>query len=244
MKNSHLIIAMLSFALLSFLTPSCHSQEGDAASMAGKRARMVVNQLESRGISNSRVLGSFRKVERHRFVLPKDTMYAYEDCPLPIGEGQTISQPYIVAFMTQALHPDKKMKVLEIGTGSGYQAAILAELCGEVYSIEIIDILAKRAERTLEELGYKNVHVKTGDGYMGWNEFAPFDAIIVTCAPTHVPQPLIDQLAEKGRIIIPVGASPYDQELVVLRKEGKKMKKEDSLPVRFVPMVKPNGSIY
>jgi len=154
---------------------------------------------------------------------------------LQIGQGQTISQPYIVAFMTEQLQPKRKDRVLEIGTGSGYQAAVLAELAGEVYSIEIIEPLAKTAEATLRRLGYKNVQVKAGDGYKGWPEHAPFDAITVTCAPDHVPQPLIDQLKEGGRMIIPVGGFG-DQELYLLEKKNGELERRAVLPVRFVPM--------
>ena len=175
------------------------------------------------------------KVPREEFVPENARANAYTDEPLPIGYDQTISQPYIVAFMTQQLRPQQKDHVLEIGTGSGYQAAILAELVGEVYSIEIIDPLAKKAEATLQRLGYKNVHVKTGDGYKGWPEHAPFDAIIVTCAPDHVPQPLIDQLKQNGRMIIPVGGLG-DQSLYLLEKKNGKLERQAVLPVRFVPM--------
>jgi protein-L-isoaspartate(D-aspartate) O-methyltransferase len=160
--------------------------------------------------------------------------YAYADEPLPIGEGQTISQPYIVALMTETLHISKDSRVLEIGTGSGYQAAVLAEIAGEVYSIEIIESLAARAEETLKRLGYGNVHVKAGDGYRGWPEEAPFDAIIVTAAPDHVPQPLVEQLKVGGRMSIPVG--DIYQELMVITKTESGVVKKDALPVRFVPM--------
>ena len=157
------------------------------------------------------------------------------DYPLPIGHGQTISQPYIVAFMTEQLEPKPTDRVLEIGTGSGYQAAVLAELVAQVYTIEIIEELAQRAAADLKRLGYTNVHVRAGDGYQGWAEAAPFDAIIVTCAPEHVPQPLIDQLKEGGRMIIPVGRV-WNQELVLLRKRGGKLEQHAVLPVSFVPM--------
>src|SRR5437773_2295274 len=160
---------------------------------------------------------------------------SYEDGPLPIGYGQTISQPYIVAFMTEQLRPKPSDRVLEVGTGSGYQAAILAELVSEVYSIEIVEPLAKNAEAALQRLGYKNVHVKAGDGYKGWPETAPFDAIIVTCAPDKVPQPLIDQLRDGGRMVIPVG-DRFAQELYLLEKKNGQLKQSATLPVRFVPM--------
>jgi protein-L-isoaspartate(D-aspartate) O-methyltransferase len=182
-------------------------------------------------------------VERHKFI-PKDYLSeAYDDHPLPIGSGQTISQPYIVAFMTEVLQLSENDRVLEVGTGSGYQAAILGEICKEVYTIEIIPDLAETAAKTLKELGYTNVYVKTGDGYSGWPDQAPFDAVIVTCAPTHVPKPLADQLAEGGRMIIPVGGS-FTQELVLLEKKEGKLVQKEVLPVRFVPMLNEDGNRY
>ena len=189
----------------------------------------------ARGIHEERVLAAMAKVPREEFVPPNSRAQSYEDGPLQIGQGQTISQPYIVAFMTEQLQPKRKDRVLEIGTGSGYQAAVLAELAGEVYSIEIIEPLAQTAEATLRRLGYKNVQVKAGDGYKGWPEHAPFDAITVTCAPDHVPQPLIDQLKEGGRMIIPVGGCG-DQELYLLEKKNGELQRRAVLPVRFVPM--------
>ena len=176
-----------------------------------------------------------RKVPREEFVPEQFRDASYADQPLPIGYDQTISQPLIVAFMTEQLRPQPQDRVLEIGTGSGYQAAILAELVAEVYSIEIIEPLAKTAEATLQRLGYKNVHVKAGDGYKGWPEHAPFDAVIVTCAPDHVPQPLVDQLKEGGRMIIP-GRRPGDQELYLLEKKNGQLERRAVLPVQFVPM--------
>lgn len=198
------------------------------------REGMVSHQIEGRGIKDAALLGVMRKVERHRFVPAALAHAAYADTPLPIGEGQTISQPYIVALMTELLQLDTKDKVLEIGTGSGYQAAILAELAGEVYSIEILPGLAERAERLLKDLGYKNIRIKCDDGYLGWPEFAPFDAIIVTCAPAEVPLTLIEQLAEGGRMVLPVGEA-Y-QELKLLVKAEGKIKQKNIIPVRFVPM--------
>ena len=189
----------------------------------------------SRGVHDGRVLAAISKVPREEFV-PQDSRAAsYADQPLPIGYGQTISQPYIVAFMTEQLHLSSGDRILEIGTGSGYQAAILAELVSEVYTIEIIEPLAKTAEATLQRLGYKNVQVKVGDGYKGWPEHAPFDAIIVTAAPDHVPQPLVDQLKEGGRMIIPVGQR-FAQELYLLEKKNARLQQSAVLPVRFVPM--------
>jgi protein-L-isoaspartate(D-aspartate) O-methyltransferase len=207
------------------------------------RQRMVRNQIESRGIKSPAVLTAMRKVERHRFV-PKELMpLAYDDSPLPIGDGQTISQPYIVAFMTEALDLTPTDKVLEIGTGSGYQAAVLGELCAEVYTIEIFESLANRSGELLRKLGYSNVHVRHGDGYLGWPEQSPFDAIIVTCSPTAIPKPLQDQLKEGGRMIIPVGERP-GQELVLVTKKGGKIRQERVLSVLFVPMIDKDGKKY
>ena len=198
---------------------------------------MVGEQLAApdRGIRDPAVLQAMEKVPRHRFV-PREVMgAAYADCPLPIGCGQTISQPYVVAFMTEQLRLQPRDRVLEIGTGSGYQAAILAELAAEVYTIEIVASLAERAQTTLAELGYTNIHVRAGDGYAGWPEAAPFDAIIATCAPESVPPPLVEQLKDGGRMIIPVGPTNA-QELVLLRKKGGRIRRQAVLPVRFVPM--------
>ncbi len=210
---------------------------------ARKRQEMVRSQLKRRGISDQNVLSAFEKVKRHLFVPPEHRRLAYADQPLPIGEGQTISQPYIVAYMTQALEPEAADRVLEIGTGSGYQAAILGEICENVYSIEIVPSLGKRARGQLNELGYDNVHVKIGDGYQGWPEHAPYDAIIITCAPTEVPAPLKEQLAEGGRMILPVGKQ-FSQDLVLLKKKGGELFQEKVLPVRFVPMVDDAGHTY
>jgi protein-L-isoaspartate(D-aspartate) O-methyltransferase len=198
---------------------------------------MVAEQLVSpgRNITNARVLAVMGRVLRHEFVPERLRPDAYADHPLPIGHGQTISQPYIVAFMTEQLEPKPTDRVLEIGTGSGYQAAVLAELVAQVYTVEIVEDLAQRAAADLKRLGYTNVHVRAGDGYRGWAEVAPFDSIIVTCAPERVPQPLIDQLKDGGRIIIPVGRV-WNQELVLLRKRGGKLEQQAVLPVRFVPM--------
>ena len=201
------------------------------------REEMVSRQIEARGVTDPAVLKAMKKVPRHLFVPIKNQRYAYGDYPLPIGKGQTISQPYIVAFMTAALNPEPQSRVLEIGTGSGYQAAILAELGCEVYSIEIIGSLAERAGETLSRLGYGNVHIKIGDGHKGWSEEAPFDAIIVTCAPEKIPPALIRQLKEGGRLIIPVGKTGGVQQMVLARKRGDRLVSRSVLPVRFVPMV-------
>ena len=198
------------------------------------REKMVKTQIRNRGIKDERLLKAMLKVERHRFVPEEYQKFAYSDCPLPIGEEQTISQPYIVALMTELLKLNGDEKVLEIGTGSGYQAAILAELSKEVYTIEILEPLAKQAEKLLKDLGYENITVKCGDGYIGWEEHAPFDAIIVTCAPPYIPQPLIDQLAEGGKMVVPVGTDW--QELKLIKKQNGKINVIDTIPVMFVPM--------
>ncbi len=207
------------------------------------RKAMVANQIISRGIHEKDIIDALMKVERHLFVPEKLRSRAYGDYPLPIGEGQTISQPYIVAFMTRVLNLKRTDKVLEIGTGSGYQAAVLGELSDNVYTIEINEPLGKRAKKLLKDLGYTNIMVKIGDGYKGWKEHAPFDAIIVTCAPTHVPGPLKEQLKEGGRMIIPVGES-YDQKLLYIQKINNELKQQSELPVRFVPMVDKEGKSY
>ncbi len=203
--------------------------------MEAERERMVEQQLQARDITDPAVLEAMSAVPRHEFMPEGQRPLAYTDQPLPIGHGQTISQPYIVALMTQTLNLEPGEKVLEIGTGSGYQAAVLAEITDRVYTIEILEPLARQARGTLERLGYDNVEVKTGDGYRGWPEHAPFDAIVVTAAPDHIPQPLEDQLAVGGRMVIPVGS--YYQELMLLRKgEDGNLTREGVIPVRFVPM--------
>ncbi|KPK41134.1 MAG: hypothetical protein AMJ78_06305 [Omnitrophica WOR_2 bacterium SM23_29] len=201
------------------------------------RKKMVQEQLAARDITDKKVLDVMSCVERHKFVPERMKRYAYEDMPLPIGEGQTISQPYIVALMTQLLELKGKEKVLEIGTGSGYQAAILAELVKEVYTIEIIGSLGKTAEERLEELGYTNIKVKIADGYYGWEEYAPFDAIIVTAAAEYIPQPLIDQLKVGGRLVIPVGDTRMQSLLLVQKEPGGKLKEYEITGVLFVPLV-------
>src|SRR6202008_3872525 len=213
------------------------SQPAVLSDFAAARQRMVEEQLSAPGrdIKNRLVLEAMATVPRHEFVPESLRKLAYWDEPLPIGYGQTISQPFIVAFMTEQLDPKPSDRVLEIGTGSGYQAAVLSQLVAEVYTIEIIEPLAKRAESDLRRLGYLNVQVLIGDGYKGWPEHAPFDSIIVTCAPDHVPQPLIDQLKDDGRMIIPVGTLG-GQQLYLLRKHGTKIEQQAVLPVAFVPM--------
>jgi protein-L-isoaspartate(D-aspartate) O-methyltransferase len=200
-----------------------------------QRELMVRTALEAEGISNPRVLAAMRKVPRHEFVRGTEKSQSYEDTALPIGHQQTISPPYIVAYMTETLDPQPEDRVLEIGTGSGYQAAVLAELVRDVYTIEIVSPLAKQAARRLEELGYANVHVRDGDGYQGWPEHAPFNRIIVTCSPENVPQPLIDQLAEGGQMLIPMGER-YQQAFHLLRKVNGKLEDEKLISTLFVPM--------
>ncbi len=200
------------------------------------RQLMVERQIRARGIKNAAVLDAISKVPRHRFVDPSLAHLAYDDYPLPIGYDQTISQPYIVAYMTEAAEISPTDKVLEVGTGSGYQAAVLGEIAKEVYTIEIIPELAARASQTLKELGYTNVHVKAGDGYQGWKEHAPYDAILVTAAPDHIPEPLVNQLALDGKMVIPVGS--WYQELVVLKKTQEGIQEEKTIPVRFVPLTR------
>jgi protein-L-isoaspartate(D-aspartate) O-methyltransferase len=203
-------------------------------SYAQKRQMMIENQLRPRGIKDEKVIKSMLKVKRHLFVPENVRAYAYDDKPLPIGYDQTISQPYIVAYMTEALSLTGDEKVLEIGTGSGYQAAVLAEILNDVYTIEIIEPLAKRAMQALKSQKYHNVHTRIGDGYAGWEEKAPFDKIIITAAPPKIPEPLFNQLKEGGEMVVPVGT--WFQELILVQKKNGKMVKKRLLPVRFVPM--------
>jgi protein-L-isoaspartate(D-aspartate) O-methyltransferase len=205
-------------------------------SRQSERDRMVDHQIVARGIKDPAVIAAIRRIPRHLFVPDSYSRLAYADGPLPIGYGQTISQPYLIAFMTEAIRLQGDEKVLEIGTGSGYQAAVLAEIVPEVYTIEIIEPLAKRAAGRLAELGYNNVKVRAGDGYQGWPEEAPFDAILVTAAPDHVPQPLLDQLAVGGRLILPVGET--FQNLILIRRTKDGFERSTLLPVRFVPMTR------
>jgi len=232
-------IYVLVFSIALFFFAGCSdgkwvsetNRRGDFRTM---REKMVEIQIKARGVKDPRVLSAMLKVERHLFV-PKDLQSsAYTDQPLPIGEGQTISQPYIVALMTELLELKGGEKVLEIGTGSGYQAAILAELVKEVYTIEIIEPLATSAKKLLLQLGYQNILVKAGDGYLGWPEAAPFNAIIVTAAPDHIPKPLLEQLKEGGRMVVPVGS--YSQVLKKIVKRSGRIDTTDVIPVVFVPM--------
>jgi protein-L-isoaspartate(D-aspartate) O-methyltransferase len=214
---------------------SCGPPDAPALDFSAERERMVKEQIVMRGVTDARVVAAMGKVPREAFVPFLVRRFSYLDRPLPIGFDQTISQPFIVAFMTEKLRLKRTDRVLEIGTGSGYQAAILGELAAEVYTIEIVEPLGKIATTTLRQLGYKNVRVKIGDGYKGWPEHAPFDAVIVTCAPEKVPPPLVEQTKEGGRIIIPVG-QPSDQKLYLLEKKEGVLKQEAILPVLFVPM--------
>ena len=226
------LVLLTSLCFLLLATVNTHG--GDNGIYSEQRREMVENQLVPRGISDSRVIEAMLKIPRHKFLPDYLGDYAYSDSPLPIGMGQTISQPYIVAYMTELLTLNKGDKVLEIGTGSGYQAAILAEIGCDVYTIEIVEILTLRAKKVLQSLSYKNIHFKVDDGYMGWEENAPYDAILVTAAPPEIPEPLTEQLKEGGKMIIPVG--DYFQELILLKKTGEGLKEKRVTPVRFVPM--------
>jgi protein-L-isoaspartate(D-aspartate) O-methyltransferase len=200
---------------------------------------MVETQLRARGITHAATLEAMARVPRHRFVPANLQASAYDDTPLPIGEGQTISQPYVVAYMTEALQPAATDRVLEIGTGSGYQAAVLADLVAEVYTIEVVPALAANAKTVLDDLGYTNIHARLGDGYQGWPEAAPFDKIIVTAAPPAIPPALVDQLAVGGVMVVPVGQ--FVQTMTILRKTADGVVSRETIPVRFVPMVKKDG---
>ncbi|MFP4470010.1 MAG: protein-L-isoaspartate(D-aspartate) O-methyltransferase [Bacteroidales bacterium] len=242
MKITGKILILLPFMFLCI--PCCIAQEKSKDRWTLERNDLVDRFILPQGISDPAVIAAMRKVPRHLFVPEEIRSLAYLDRPLPIGEGQTISQPSLVAYMTELLELNRGDKVLEIGTGSGYQAAILAELIDSVFTIEIIEPLGKRAKNLLDELGYENVFVRIGDGYKGWPGHAPFDAIIVTCAPENIPEPLKDQLKEGGRMVIPVGPENSVQELYLLRKNKGRIKQEAVLPVRFVPMLDENGGLH
>jgi len=246
---SFILAALLLPCGLFWFSPPPHAIPASRASGSSEdeyreeRARMVREQIEAREVRDARVLAAMRKVPRHLFVPPDEQPSAYLESPLPIGYNQTISQPYVVAFMTEALELKPQDRVLEIGTGSGYQAAVLAELVRDVYTVEIVEPLARQAEERLRQMGYTNVHVRYGDGYRGWPEAAPFDGIMVTAAPDHVPPPLVEQLRQGGRLVLPLGR--WDQDLIRLRRTPKGITRENLLPVRFVPMTgeaeKPGG---
>ena len=222
--------------LILIVATGCHRTPTSSSEFAAERQKMVEQQLKPRGIHDERVLAAMAKVPREEFVPENLRDKGYSDGALPIGHDQTISQPFIVAFMTEQLRLQPNDRVLEIGTGSGYQTAVLAELVKEVYTIEIIEPLAKNASARLARLDYNNAHVKVGDGFQGWPEVAPFDAIIVTCAPDKVPQPLTEQLKDGGRMLVPVG-SGIDQQLYLLEKKNGQLAQTAILPVRFVPMI-------
>jgi len=226
------------FTLMLMMVSVVHAREPkkEVDPYVSQRLEMVKRQIQARGVHDPRVLRAMEEVKRHLFVPDRLIRFAYDDYPLPIGEDQTISQPYIVAFMTEMLDLEGNEKVLELGTGSAYQAAVLSKLAKEVYTIEIVHSLARQAKEKLAELGYSNVHVKRGDGFLGWPEHAPFDAIIVTFAVPEIPPALVEQLKEGGILVAPEG-EPY-QELVILRKEKGKIHKERSIAVRFVPMLR------
>jgi len=224
-----LILAIL------FLVEASYAQDDIYTS---ERENMVKQQIEYRGITNQLTLKAMTAIPRHKFVPTNLDDRAYNDGPLPIGYGQTISQPYIVAYMTAAIDPEKEFKVLEIGTGSGYQAAVLSDIVSEVYTIEIITELYNSASERLRELGYENVICKNADGYFGWQEYAPFDAIIVTAASEYIPPPLIEQLKDGGKMIIPVGSPYLNQALILIEKDGEDLTTTSLLPVRFVPFTR------
>jgi protein-L-isoaspartate(D-aspartate) O-methyltransferase len=227
-------MSIIIFSIL-FLILNCVPQNDKYSKT---RDDMVTEQIENRGITNQLTLDALRKVPRHKFVPPNLIDRAYDDGPLPIGYGQTISQPYIVAYMTAAIDPEEKFKVLEIGTGSGYQAAVLSEIVSEVYTIEIITELYNSSSERLRGPGYKNVVCKNADGYFGWEEHAPFDAIIVTAAAEYIPPPLIEQLKNGGKMIIPVGSPYLNQTLILIEKDGEDLITTNLLPVRFVPFTR------
>lgn len=239
-----LIIAISGIVRLVFKRDAVTAMGGlnaviDEDTFAHQRKRMVEEQIAYRGVTDKAVLEAIETVPRHLFIPEDNRAYSYYDMPVPIGHGQTISQPYIVAFMTELLKVGKDDVVLEIGTGSGYQAAILSKLAKQVYTIEIVEELGKEAGKRLKAMGYNNVDVWIGDGYKGWPEHAPFDAIIVTAAAEHIPQPLVDQLKPGGRLVIPVGGVYEVQDLLLITKDASsKVVKESIIPVRFVPLIR------
>jgi protein-L-isoaspartate(D-aspartate) O-methyltransferase len=230
------IVKLIVIIAFSMVLLTCSFQGSAKDSYLAARQRMVSEDIQKRGIDDQRVLQTMLRVERHLFVPESYRSMAYADRPLPIGEGQTISQPYIVALMTYHLHLTPEDRVLEIGTGSGYQAAVLAELTKEVYSLEIIEQLASTAQERLQTLGYKNVWVKNGDGFYGWPEHAPYDAIMVTCATRTIPERLVEQLGEGGRMILPLGDKPFHQSLTLITKREGKIERQPLADVVFVPM--------
>lgn len=228
--------SVLLFFLYSIPFPLSAAEQDEEAAFAPARREMVEKQLRARGIKNPKILEVMGQVRRHLFIPEKHRGAAYRDQPVPVGEGQTISQPYVVALMSELLELKGSEKVLEVGTGSGYQAAVLSHLASEVYTIEIVPNLAKKAAETLERLGYANVWVKLGDGFFGWPEKGPFDAILVTASAENVPEPLWQQLREEGRLVIPLGGERQGQRLVRIRKKAGKQQLENITGVLFVPM--------
>jgi protein-L-isoaspartate(D-aspartate) O-methyltransferase len=230
---------LLAAALMTatFAVSSCARAQAQAPDMSRQRNAMVDMQIVERRVSDRDVLAAMRKIPRHRFVPPDLASRAYDDTPLPIGHGQTISQPYIVAYMSELLEVERTHRVLEIGSGSGYQAAVLGELARDVYTIEIVPELASTAAAVLKALNYTNVHVRNGDGYAGWPERAPFDRILVTAAPEEVPAPLVEQLAVGGRLVAPVGGQNA-QWITVIQKTASGVAERRTIPVRFVPFVR------
>ena len=234
-KLASALAPLLAAGVLTSCSMNASSDSPETDERSAERERMVADQIAARGVRDSRVLAAMRKVPRHEFVPAELAARAHHDSPLPIGYAQTISQPYIVAFMTEQLELDGDEKVLEIGTGSGYQAAVLGELVKQVHTIEIVEPLARQSRELLAQQGYANIAVRAGDGYRGWPEEAPFDAILLTAAPPEIPQPLIDQLAIGGRLVAPVGR--WNQELVLIRRDENGLHREKLIGVRFVPMV-------
>jgi protein-L-isoaspartate(D-aspartate) O-methyltransferase len=228
--------------ILSIVVIFLSNMEATSQNWEKQRNQMVAVQIRGREIRSRAVLDAMLTVPRHLFVPPNMRSLAYDDRPLPIGMNQTISQPYIVAYMTEQIHPKPGMKVLEIGTGSGYQAAVLAQAGCRVFTIELLEPLANRADATLKKLGYANVTVRCGDGYQGWPEEAPFDAIIVTAAPEYIPPKLVEQLKEDGIMVLPVGPVNSVQYLKLVTKKGQKTTQTNLIPVRFVPMVEKDDS--
>jgi protein-L-isoaspartate(D-aspartate) O-methyltransferase len=226
------------FALVALLLAETASAQQTSPQQDRRRLDMVSDQIRGRGVNDVRVLNAMRKVPRERFVPAHLALRAYDDAPLPIGDGQTISQPYVVAYMTEALRVASDHRVLEIGTGSGYQAAILGELAREVYTIEIVPALARRAREVLQSLGYSRVEVREGDGYAGWPAYAPFDRIMVTAAVEEIPQPLLDQLAANGVLVAPVGPQQAVQQITVVEKTTRGTMERRTIPVRFVPFTR------
>lgn len=234
MNNKLLVFCLVIFQFIAVSIEAQHNMEAYRV----ERERMVEQQIFSRGVKHKATLDAMRKVPRHLFVPSSHVHNAYRDSPLPIGHGQTISQPFIVAYMTEIVNPKPGQVVLEIGTGSGYQAAVLAEIVGEVYTVEIIPQLAASSKQLLNELNYNNIHVKSADGYYGWEEAGPFDAIVVTAAAEHIPPPLIDQLKDGGKMISPVGTPFFVQQLMLVEKNKEKTTTKTLMPVRFVPFTR------